>query len=231
MTKILLVDDMKNFLDLEISFLQRADCQILVAKDGAEALKLAKMEKPDIILLDLEMPRMNGIECLRFIKTDPELKATPSVIVTATDKKAECLRAGADDFVKKPINEDAFIREIKKFVDIKERKENRVEASVKVDYTFKKKEYTAYSRDLSASGIFLITSDILPLGSIMPLVVHLSDGKVPKRIKTRGKVVRVIEETTGGYQYTGMGLHFVGLGERASKDLKGFLHKAKQLRV
>ena len=114
MTKILLVDDMRNFLDLEISFLRRADCKIITAKDGLEALKLAKAEIPNIVLLDLEMPRMNGVQCCRFLKADPALKKVPVVIVTALDKKAECIKAGADDFVKKPINEEAFIREIKK---------------------------------------------------------------------------------------------------------------------
>ena len=59
--KILLVDDMSNFLDLEVSFLRRKDCQIVTANDGVDALKKTKIDKPDIVLLDIEMPRMTGI--------------------------------------------------------------------------------------------------------------------------------------------------------------------------
>lgn len=228
MPKILLVDDMRNFLDLEISFLRRADCRIVTAKDGVEALKLAKTETPDLVLLDLEMPRMNGIECLRFIKADGRLRHTPVVIVTALDKKAECVRAGADDFVRKPINEEAFLREIKKFVKIVERKDDRVEASVKVDYTFKKRDYSAYTSDLSLSGLFLITSDILPLDSDVSMTVELPDGRARRKFKARGKVMRIVEEASGDHAYTGMGIRFTDLPAQAKKNLRAFLSRPRQ---
>jgi len=228
MTKILLVDDMRNFLDLEISFLRRADCRIMTAKDGLEALKIATDERPDIILLDIEMPRMNGIECCRILKANPDFKKIPVVIVSSFERRTECFKAGANDYVRKPINEEAFLKEIKKFIDIKERKDERAEVSIKADYTFKKKLYSAYSRDLSLSGIFLITSDILPLGSELPLTLDLPDGRKSKKIKVMGKVMRIVEESTGEHAYTGMGLEFVNLKPTGEKAISNFIKRAKR---
>ena len=119
MTKILLVDDMAHFLDLEISFLRRSDCEIVTADNGIDALKIAKTSMPDIVLLDVEMPRMTGIECCRHLKNDPNLKHIPVVMVTATNRVDECQKAGCDDFWRKPIREEDFLNGIKKLVEIR----------------------------------------------------------------------------------------------------------------
>ncbi len=226
MIKILLVDDMRNFLDLEVSFLRRAESKVITAKDGAEALKLAKIEKPDIVLLDLEMPKMNGIECCRIIKSDPSLKKIPVVMVTSTDRRGEALKAGCDDFVRKPINESAFLEEVKKFVEIKVRKEDRYDISIEVKYEYKDRAVSVYSKDLSYSGLSIITKDIIPLNTILNLNLSLplqSNSGKSEPHKYKAKVMRTFKEETDDHTINGIGLEFVDATSRSLSALKTFI--------
>jgi len=225
MVKILLADDMRNFLDLEISFLRRTDCRILTAKDGIEALKLAKEHKPDVILLDLEMPKMTGIECTRILKNDEKLKRIPIIIVTSYPKKDECMKAGADDFLQKPITEEQLLKEIKKFVPIKDRSDTRVPVSILVVYKYKNKTYAAYTRDLSPSGAFIVTRDLIPIGNTIKLELELAHPRVDKtkKIKTTGEIIRQEKGEEGGYLIGGMGVRFVDLDKKDEAEIKDFI--------
>ena len=225
MTKILLVDDIRNFLDLEISFLKRADCRIFTASTGAEALKLAKQERPDIILLDLVMPEMGGIETTRILKADPELKKIPVIIVTSTNKRKESLNAGADDFVQKPINERSLLNEIKKFVTIKEREEERVPIGLEVKYRYMGIDRVNYSRDISTKGIFLITEKPVPIGVELDVEFELPENGKSSRFKTKAAVVREEREEHEGRIITGMGLEFRDFGEDQAKKISQFISR------
>ncbi len=220
--KILLVDDMRNFLDLEVSFLKRSDVNILTAMDGVEALKIAKAEKPDLILLDIEMPRMNGIEVCRIIKNDPSLKHIPVVMVTSTNRYEEAMNAGADDFWRKPIFEEDFLKGIKKFVDIKERKDIRVPVGLQVDYRVgesKNKVVQAFTANISKGGLFLITRDTLPVGSRIEMEIHLPD----RKIEAVGEVVREVKEEEEGYYTSGMGIKIVDISDEDRKAYESFI--------
>jgi CheY-like chemotaxis protein len=227
MIKILLVDDMRNFLDLEVSFLRRAESKIITAKDGAEALKLAKIEKPDIILLDLEMPKMSGIECCRIIKSDPALKKIPVVMVTSTDKRAESMKAGCDDFVRKPINETSFLEEIKKFVNIKIRKEERYDISVEVQYIYKDRTVSAFSKDMSYSGLSIITKDVIPMNTILDITLNLPlNGKIESH-RCKAKVVRAFKEEASDRVVNGIGLELIEASSKTLAAIKAFIDSKK----
>ena len=116
MHKILLVDDMRHFLDLETTFLQRAECRLFTASTGLEAIRVAKAEKPDLIILDIEMPEMNGIQACRILKSDPLTQKTPIIVLTSMQMEDEARRAGAQHFLRKPIDEARFLSEIKKYL-------------------------------------------------------------------------------------------------------------------
>jgi uncharacterized protein (TIGR02266 family) len=222
--KILLVDDMSNFLDLEVSFLRRKDCVIITANDGAEALKRTKLEKPDIVLLDVEMPRMTGIECCRFIKADPNIKHIPVIMVTSTSKRDESFAAGADDFWQKPINEEKFLEGIKKFVPIKERSDKRLPIGLQVDYRIgenKDKLVQAFTKDISHSGMFLITRDTLPIGSNFEIEFTIPG--INRRVVSKVEVMREMKDEMEGHYVGGMGLHFVDLPADDQKSLDDFI--------
>ena len=226
MTKILLADDMAHFLDLEISFLRRADCEIVTAEDGIEALKIAKTTRPDIILLDVEMPRMTGIECCRHIKNDPGLKGIPVVMVTATNRRDECQRAGCDDFWKKPIREDDFLRGIKKLIPIKEREDKRVSIGLQVEYVKNGKAISAFTKDISARGMFIITRETLPVESEIEVSFTLPETTSP--LKVGGKVIRELTDAENGHYVGGMGISFAKMDKKTQKAIENFVESSLQ---
>ena len=106
--KILLVidDQIANF-DTLVSFLENEDTELLYASSGAKAFTLLEKTYPDMILLDVMMPEMNGIEVCRKLKQDPRYQRIPILMVTALNTKgdlANCLDEGADDFISKPFD-------------------------------------------------------------------------------------------------------------------------------
>jgi len=226
MTKILLADDMAHFLDLEISFLRRADCHIITAENGLEALKLTKTERPDIVLLDIEMPRMTGIECCRHIKNDPVLKHIPVIMVTATTREEESRKAGADGFWRKPIREEDFLAGIKNYINIRERQERRVSIGIQVDYEKEGRVICAFSKDISSNGMFIITRDTLPIGKDLELTFFLPE--VEKSLTVRGRVIRELRDDQDGHYVGGMGISFIGLSEEDSRAINNFITESTQ---
>src|SRR5690242_7384516 len=109
---ILLVDDVQMFIEIEKEFLQNSQVEILTARDGLEALDIIKERRPDLVFMDLQMPKMNGDACCRAIKSDRVQFATPVVMVTAKgdeEAKDSCLAAGCDGFLTKPLDRDRFL--------------------------------------------------------------------------------------------------------------------------
>jgi signal transduction histidine kinase/ActR/RegA family two-component response regulator len=104
--KILVVDDNPANLVFMKGLLARLKCRVFLAEDGEKGLQTARIEKPDLILLDAQMPVLNGLETLRLIKQDEALKKIPVIIITANayeDVPIEFSNAGAADFLQKPI--------------------------------------------------------------------------------------------------------------------------------
>ena len=103
--KILVVEDEQDLRELVGKYFGDMGYQVVVAADGADALDLAKEERPQIILLDLRMPELDGLEICKKLKADPTTKTIPIIIVTAYNNQLnEALAAGADDFVAKPVH-------------------------------------------------------------------------------------------------------------------------------
>lgn len=119
---ILVVDDVSANVKLLEAKLSNEYYDVLTAKDGYEALKQAKEHKPDLILLDVMMPGMDGFETCSRLKSDPELSHIPVVMVTALSEpsdRVQGLESGADDFVTKPINDTALFARVKSLIRIK----------------------------------------------------------------------------------------------------------------
>jgi diguanylate cyclase (GGDEF)-like protein len=105
--RILIVDDHEDNVELLRARLESWGYQTLSARDGAEALTSIETNLPDLVLLDIMMPKIDGIEVARRVKTNPELPFIPIIMQTAldsTENKVEGLEAGADDYITKPID-------------------------------------------------------------------------------------------------------------------------------
>ena len=114
--KILLVDDEPDILTFLSYNLKKEGYEVFVANNGSEGLQVAKTVKPHLIVLDIMMPEMDGIETCRLLKEIPELKNTIITFLTARNEEytqITGLDVGADDFITKPIKPRVFISRIK----------------------------------------------------------------------------------------------------------------------
>ena len=117
--KILVADDSRDIVQILEQRLTSSGYQVLTAFDGVEALQKAKQEKPDLIILDVMMPKLNGFQVARMIKFDKQLKKTPVLLLTVrtrpTDRDAG-LKMGADEYITKPFETDQLIERIRYWV-------------------------------------------------------------------------------------------------------------------
>ena len=116
--KILVVDDTEWNRDLIVQLLED-DYTVLQAVDGEEAVRETEADKPDLILMDLGMPVMDGWEATRKIKANSELKNIPIIAVTShamVGDEIEARKAGCDDYLPKPIDENELLNKIKRFL-------------------------------------------------------------------------------------------------------------------
>ena len=116
--KILVVDDTDWNRDLLVQLLEE-EYTVLQAVDGEQGVKVTQEEKPDLILMDLGMPVMDGWEATRRIKADDALKQIPIIAVTShamVGDEIDARKAGCDDYLPKPIDEDLLLQKIKKFL-------------------------------------------------------------------------------------------------------------------
>jgi two-component system cell cycle response regulator len=103
--KVLVADDEHQIRDLLSEFLISEGYEVLLASNGEEATELAEREYPDVILLDVKMPGIDGIEVCRRLKAEPKTQYIPIIMITGYDEnKIDSIEAGADDFVNKPID-------------------------------------------------------------------------------------------------------------------------------
>ena len=116
MKKILIVDDEKDILEFLSYNLKKEGFSIYTASDGSEGLEKTKKIKPDLIIVDLMMPKMNGIEMCENIRNDKKLSNVIILFLTARSEdytQIAALDSGADDFIKKPIKPKLLISKVK----------------------------------------------------------------------------------------------------------------------
>ena len=135
--RILVVDDIETNRRLLEARLTAEYFDVLMAPDGPTCLDLARSEKPDVILLDIMMPGMDGFETCRRLKSDPESRHIPVVMVTALDERTDRIRgleAGADEFLTKPVDDVALFARVRSLLrltsvmdELRQRESNGVE--------------------------------------------------------------------------------------------------------
>ena len=116
MGRILIVEDEMNIRQLVRYNLEKDGFQIFEAADGLQGLKLAKIEKPDLVLLDLMLPEMDGLEVCRMLKGNPSTAALPIIMLTAKSEEIDKvigLELGADDYMTKPFSPRELVARVK----------------------------------------------------------------------------------------------------------------------
>ena len=119
---VLLVDDNLQNLELMQAYLEDLGCRLEVARDGVEAVEAVARETPDLILLDVMMPRMSGFEVCQKIKSSPETRDVVIIMVTALHEVADFERAvesGTNDFITKPINKLELLTRVRSLLELR----------------------------------------------------------------------------------------------------------------
>lgn len=126
--KVLIVDDDEDILDLLSYNLSKEGYQVFQASDGVEALEVAKAKLPELIILDIMMPQMDGVEACRLMRQEAELAKAHIIFLTARIEEYSEVAAfdsGADDFISKPIKPRALISRVNSYFKRSEKKEEQ----------------------------------------------------------------------------------------------------------
>ncbi len=116
---ILIVEDNELNMKLFHDLLEAQGYQTIQSRDGMEALKLARLHRPDLILMDIQLPEVSGLEVTKWLKEDDELKVIPVIAVTAFAMKGDeekIREGGCEDYLAKPISVVKFLDTVKRFL-------------------------------------------------------------------------------------------------------------------
>lgn len=116
MTRILVAEDEKDIRELIAFTLRFAGFDVLTATNGAEAIEVAQAEKPDLVILDVRMPKMSGYEACRRLKENPRTAGLPVVFLSAKGQDSEIqqgLASGAEEYILKPFAPDELIQQVR----------------------------------------------------------------------------------------------------------------------
>ena len=226
--KILLVDDVRLFLEMEKSFLNRTQVEFAVARSGREALNVLPVLRPQLVIMDQKMPEMDGVEACRRIKADPEYLDLPVVLVAASEQLAdieECRTAGCDAVVAKPLDRRELLLVAQRFLELSERAAPRVKTRMLVRYGVERQlSLHDFSANLAPGGLFLEASRILPVETELTLEFFVPG--TPDPLRCEGRVVWVNRPGAKAKPDlpSGFGVRFEHLDAREARVIKAFIH-------
>jgi twitching motility two-component system response regulator PilH len=119
MLTVLVVEDSRTQREMISGFLKQKGLQVSVASDGVEALEKIETIRPDLVLLDVVMPRMNGYECCRRLKSNPKTQNVPIILCTSKQEELDRywgLKQGADAYITKPFHPSELLGLLKRFL-------------------------------------------------------------------------------------------------------------------
>lgn len=189
--KILIVEDEQDILQLVKLYLEKEGFRTVTAATGAEGLKQVKEEKPDLIILDLMLPELDGLEVCKRLRSASETAMLPIIMLTAKAEESDTvigLELGADDYVTKPFSPKALMARVKALFRRLDRKP---------DERITRYQYGRLVMDLARHEVTLNNTDIPLTAKEFGLLEHLL--RNPGRVLTR----EVLLNTVWGYDYYG----------------------------
>ena len=221
---VLLVDDVELFRELGSLFLSRTG-RILTASSGEEGLEIARRERPDLILLDLVMPGLDGDAVCRFIKTDPDLHQIPVVLLVGADEASEwgrAVRAGADDVLSKPLSRVSLIETVRRFISgPKTVGQPRIVMDAQVELQIDGLSARGRLKNLSRGGLFVETGCEFSAETELELQFVLPDNSA--NFKPTARVIWKQLDPDKRQNY-GIGLRFVDISSSLVRNLEDYIY-------
>lgn len=223
MRTIVLADDSPVTLAVEKSYLESRSFKVFSTSSATEALELSVTLRPDLILLDYDMPVMNGDLVCRALKERPETAGIPVIILTAHQDPAirkKCEEAGAVEFVQKSTGRETLLDKIAAVLGLPRRRHVRVPCRLEVTLLAGEARIRAVAHNVSAGGLYITLDRELQQGAALQLSLSLPDVAAP--VQALGEVVRT--EHLGG-KLRGYGIQLIQAEPEAIEALKSFVAK------
>lgn len=230
--KILLVDDISMFLEIQKNILQALPVQIATARDGHEALRLVEQFGPDLVVMDANMPGMDGIACCSALKQHREHRRIPVImtIPNCADNAELCRAAGCDALLQKPLETGLFLDAVTSFIPDIERRNRRVSLLAPVLITIGGRRVNGAIVNISRAGAFVEPDESLDIGAAVELTFTLPAPGHPT-LHLPGRVTRLCSADAKGMN-GGVGVAFTS--DQGSyhpvpqnSDLARYLRRAK----
>ena len=224
MYKILLADDVRLTLATEKAYLEGRNLKVFTTTSALEARDLASVVQPDLVVLDFEMPEMNGAQVCRQLKDDPQTSHIPVLILSIRqdeDRESLCREAGAVGFLNKADGREALLDGVARVLGIPRRRHVRVGCTFNAGINDSGRLFSGTVENVSEGGMFLRSPRRFSQG--MALRVSFKLPQVEDPIKALGEVVRSEELGEGTF---GLGIQFLEMSPKSRDGLTEFLEKS-----
>ncbi len=222
----LLVDGYVRDLFATGMILQRLDYEVFIANSGEDALKLIEVALPDLVITELSLQNMSGLELLFHLKHTPETKDIPVIIHTAIgDQKHEghCRATGCSAFLRKPVSLDELYSAIQRATEVRPRQFIRLKTLLPVrvggQLSHSAASSVEYISELSENGIFVRTLNPRQVDAVLPVNIIVNSVAV----KLKAVVVRSVTMSQGLFKEPGMGMKFVEITEEHRDLIRNFI--------
>ncbi len=223
---ILLVDGSASFLFYLAMLLKRLEYKVGTARSAEEALRMMELSAPSIVLTELALPQMSGLNFLKTVKNTTKFKGIPVVILTAekdAGTRETCMRMGCAAYLNKPAEPDVLYRTLQAVSESVPRANIRLSASVKVivgdSSMIGVAKRTEYANAISEGGLYIKTLHPYPRNTLIPLVIFLND----REINVRATVLYTFAPGEGPFQEPGIGVKFVEISDTDRRLIRAFI--------
>ena len=224
MRTLLLVDDSGTTLAVEKAFLETRDIRVFATRSASEALTLAGVVQPDLIVADFEMPEMTGDELCRRLKASESTRQIPVLILSSHEEERivrTCLDAGATGYVRKREGREALLDRVAEVLGIRQRRHPRVTCRIPAVLGSRGERFEGTIHNLSAGGLYITLDEGLDVGAPVWITFALPDETGALRVL--GEVVRA-EALSGSLRAHGVQL--LQADDRTVERLEAFVQGA-----
>lgn len=189
--KVLLVDDTRMMLEIIKSFLANSPVQVFTAQNGKEALDVCRKERPDVVVLDHNMPIMTGIECCAAMRNDLFLKKIRVIMMSSRatpEDRFAFEQAGCDDFLAKPLERKRFLAKMHSFLSVIDQREARVPCRTEVLMGISGTSISGVSENISMHGLYIATDFKVSVESEITLRFKLPGKTDNPLITVKGRI-------------------------------------------
>jgi len=223
MPRVLMVDNAALFRMLEGSFLRRAGWEIVCACRGREVVEKARALLPDLVLLDTAVADLDASACLQALRSDPQVRPIPIVVLMDPSAAAPCEVAGADATLAHPVEPAALEATLCALGMVPARRGRRRPARLPARVETPVGVLRGRVKDISRTGIFLTLPRPIPIESTVELRLSLPAPEGPGRVQAHGIVVRHVAEDLGSHLIAGVGVRFTAVDERSESLIDRFV--------